>query len=84
MRTAYAFWVNVMPVSLAQAIKLFKIANIFSAIVGRKATVLDIVLRLMRNMRAFEEHSGARFVDERITHILQVVMSSVFWQTILE
>lgn len=73
-----AFRVDSKTVLSAQTIKLSKIANIFTANVGRKATSIDTMRSLLSYTQVIEENYIVRFFIEHILDIAEDIMFSNF------
>lgn len=72
----YAFYIDGKPVTLAQDIKLSKIANILIAIVRPETGSTDPVQSSLNYARAFEENYAVSFVDARVLGIVDYMMPS--------
>lgn len=75
---SYALCANGETVLPAQAIKLSKLAIIFTSIVRCYATFIDIMQNLVCYSRAPIVDCSARFVDMRIMNTMKDIMFSIF------
>lgn len=74
----YEFRLHAKRISLAQKIKLSKIANIFTAILRLEVTFTNLMRSLLSYSGAFEEDYGVLFVDIRIKDIVEDMTPSNF------
>lgn len=71
----YAFCIDEKPISLDQAIKLSKIAEVSTFIVSCKTTFTNTIQGVLNSTRAFEDY-GKIFVDLSVLDIVDDMMSS--------
>lgn len=79
LRIRYKFFVAGAVILSAQAIKLSKFTNIFTATVRHKAICIDTMQCLLRYAREFKEDYEVRFVDVSIIEIMKdTMLSNIF------
>lgn len=74
----YAILVDEKPISSSQSLKISKKENISTVVLQRKATFADKIQSLLSYAQAVQQNYVLRFVDGRITSIVEDMMSSMF------
>lgn len=71
----YAFSIDETPILSAQEVKVSKIANIPAAIMRRKISFTDNLQTNLNYARRVDEEYAQSFVDMRVPHTLDDMMS---------